>query len=49
VLAVPGEEGGLGDAELRGDASKAPALSAEFYEFVFGLSSVHFLGFLVLG
>ena len=40
-LAVPGDEGGFGDAEPAGDTGKAQSLDAEAEEFRMGREGVH--------
>jgi hypothetical protein len=43
VFVAPIEEGWFGDVEMVGDASEAPALSAEVKELIYGFDRVHSL------
>ena len=45
MFVAPIEEGWFGDVEMVGDASEAPALSAEVEELVYGFGRVHSLYF----
>ena len=46
MFVAPLDEGWFGDVEIIGDASEAPALSAEVEELIYGFGRVHSLYFL---
>jgi hypothetical protein len=48
-LAVPGDDGALGDVELGGDAREAEAFGTELGEPVFSVSRTHGASFRIVG
>ncbi len=48
-LAVPRDEGALGDADVGGDAREAQTFGAEFGELIFSIVAVHETSFRMLG